>query len=623
MADHEIRVEEKEGGYLFHLRHDVKLLCKWHSDKTLQVELWRNDAMLPPDLGTLYASAFRQRLLNSAGPVLFPSEPRDEALKALEEDLGHVAIMLNTATASGSTLHAQLGAGRSGPTVTERLVRYARKGADFFHTPDRRAHAAIKVGSHVEHHRMDGREFGLWVRHEYWKAEKKRLQKQAQAIGGALYDASDTPLPDVVRERDLSDCLRLLQGFALFEGPEAAVYRRIAEHEGDMFVDLCDEDWRVIRVTKDGWRIMEGHEAPVKFARKPGMLPLPEPEDGGSLEPLRELLHLGHGELEERNWLLICGWLVQALTTDGAYTILTLLGNQGSAKSATQRVLRNLVDRNLAPIRSKPREERDVFVAAENSWLISLDNMSKISEWLSNALCTIVYHGGFGLRMNYTDDDEVLFNARRPCLINGIGDILTYPDLLDRAAIVKLPPFESDPDAKRLSDDEVDAQVESITPSVFGALLSCVSHYLTMKDSIPNPDTRMVAYAKVGIAVEHALGFEEGSFMRAYLVSRGDANATALESYPISAVLIKYAQDYPPDDPWEGTAQELLNDLNSRAGETLRRADDWPTNPSQLGTQLNRLATNLQREGVQFERLDRAHGGIRLLRITYHGKVEE
>jgi hypothetical protein len=49
--------------------------------------------------------------------------------------------------------------------------------------------------------------------------------------------------------------------------------------------------------------------------------------------------------------------------------------------------------------------------AAENSWIITPDNMSRIPEWLSNTLCTIVYHGGFGLRMNYTDEDEQLFDA--------------------------------------------------------------------------------------------------------------------------------------------------------------------------------------------------------------------
>jgi putative DNA primase/helicase len=110
------------------------------------------------------------------------------------------------------------------------------------------------------------------------------------------------------------------------------------------------------------------------------MLSLTEPVEGGSLEDLRNLLHLGADEDEERNWRLIAAWLVQALSPDGAYGILTLTGAQGSAKSDTQYVLRSLVDPNVAMIRYKPKEERDLFISASNGWTISLDNMSKVPE---------------------------------------------------------------------------------------------------------------------------------------------------------------------------------------------------------------------------------------------------
>jgi hypothetical protein len=623
MSSRQFKVEEKEGGRLFHLRRDVKLLVKWSSEKQVQVELWRHAAVLPPDVGNLYTSAFRDRLLKAAGPVLFPEEElprkdREAALLALAEDIGDVAILLNAPTPSGKTLHAQMAQDRSGPSVSERLVRYARQGAKFFHTPDRVAYAALKVGAHVEHYRVGSRDFLLWVQNEYWIGEKQRIEEEQQASGGALYVASPEgqgPLPEVVRDRDLSDAVRLLEGFALFDGPEHEVYRRIASDTdtGSLYIDLCDAAWRVVEVTREGWRILPGHEVPVKFARTAGMLPLPDPEEGGSLEPLRTLLHLGRGPQEERNWRLITAWLVQALTLDGAYGILNLVGNQGSSKSYTQHVLRNLVDPNVAPLRYKPREERDLYIAASNGWTISLDNMSKVPEWLSNALCNIASHGAFGIRKNYTDDAEVLFKARRPILINGIGDILTYPDLLDRAVIVRLPPFESDADKERKTDDEVLAQAERIAPGVFGALLDCLVYYLGAKDSIPNPHVRMVSFAKVGIAVEQALGAAEGSFMHAYLQSRGDANATALEAFPVGAVVLAYAEDYSQEDPWQGTTSELLSDLASRAGETLRQAPDWPRSPSDLGTQLNRLATDLRRAGVEVERF--ARKGTRMLRL--------
>jgi hypothetical protein len=604
--DWTLKVEEMEGGRLFHLHNDCKLLVKWESEKRLQVELWRSDAMIPPDVGSLYMSSFRKKLVRDAAPVLFAhevEEDRPQLKETLLADLGLVARALNAPTKSGQTLHALLGASASAEskTVTERLVRYARKGAKFFHTPERVAYAAVKVKKHTEHYRIGSKDFSDWVEQEYWSREVKRLADQQAARGAMqIVTPDDDPLPDVVRERDLSDALRLLRGVAVFRSPEHEVYRRVAPYKGAVYLDLCDEDWRVVEVDRDGWRVISGDQAPVKFTRTAGMLPLREPNAGGSLEDLRDLLHLGDGDDEKRNWRLICGWLVQALSPDGAYGILTLTGAQGSAKSDTQYVLRSLVDPNVAMIRYKPKEERDLFIAASNGWTISLDNMSKVPEWLSNALCNIATLGSFGIRRNYSDDEEVLFKARRPIILNGIGDILTYPDLLDRAAIVRLPPLEGT--NKRLTDEEVFARAEEIAPGVFGALLDCLSHYLKVKNDIENPDVRMVSYAKVGFAVEQALDWGEGAFMGSYQESRNEANAVVLESYPVAAVIIEFVEDYPEDDKWESTGQELLDALAARAGDSLRMADKWPRRANELGQQLSDLKTDLARVGVRFRR---------------------
>jgi hypothetical protein len=295
MADREFKIEEKEGGRLFHLRNDVKLLVKWSSEKKVQVELWRNDAVVPPDTGNPYLSNFRDRIIAAAVPVLFAEtevkkkdteedaeqkrKARAEFERVLREDIGDVAIALNAPTAAGQTLHAQLGAALKGPSVTERLVRYGRKGAKFFHNPERIPYAAVKVGEHTEHYRIGSKDFRDWLEQEYWTGEEKRLHDEAIAARGALAvtTGDDAILPDVVRDRDLSDAVRLLRGIAVFKGPEHEVYRRIAPYEGAVYIDLCDEIWRVIEVDTDGWRIIAGHEAPVKFTRTPGMLPLCQP----------------------------------------------------------------------------------------------------------------------------------------------------------------------------------------------------------------------------------------------------------------------------------------------------------------------------------------------------------
>jgi len=51
------------------------------------------------------------------------------------------------------------------------------------------------------------------------------------------------------------------------------------------------------------------------------------------------------------------------------------------------------------------------------------------------------------VRQLYTDDEEVLFQAARPLLANGIEDVITRPDLADRGIFLMLPPI-GDPGSK-------------------------------------------------------------------------------------------------------------------------------------------------------------------------------
>ena len=63
--------------------------------------------------------------------------------------------------------------------------------------------------------------------------------------------------------------------------------------------------------------------------------------------------------------LLVLMWLVAALYPDGPYAVLALGGVQGSAKSLTCRMLRRLVDPNMADLRAPPRNEDNLLVAAQ------------------------------------------------------------------------------------------------------------------------------------------------------------------------------------------------------------------------------------------------------------------
>src|SRR5262249_55630653 len=283
---------------------------------------------------------------------------------------------------------------------------------ELFHTPNGIAFADFLTEGHRETWPIRSKRFRTWLRRCY-------------------YRATGTP-PSAAM---LASALDLLEARAQFDAPEHSVSVRIAEHAGHIYLDLADERCRAVEIRPDRWRVLES--PPLRFRRPAGMLALPLPERGGSIEALRSFLNLPH----QNDFVLVIAWLLATLRPGGPYPLLAISGEQGSAKTVLSKLLRALVDPNAAPVRALPREERELMIAATNAHLLALYNVSGVHAWLSDALCRLASGGSFTVRRLYSDDEEVLFQAARPTLLNGIEDIIGRPDLADRAIFLTLGPI--------------------------------------------------------------------------------------------------------------------------------------------------------------------------------------
>jgi len=94
-----------------------------------------------------------------------------------------------------------------------------------------------------------------------------------------------------------------------------------------------------------------------------------------------------------------------------------------------------------------------------------------VPGWISDTLCRLATGGGFAVRQLYTDQDEVLFDAARPVILNGIEDIVTRPDLADRAMFLTLEPI---PEDRRRPETELWAAFEAERPRILGVLLDAM-----------------------------------------------------------------------------------------------------------------------------------------------------
>ncbi len=447
-----------------------------------------------------------------------------------------------------------------------RLIDIARV-SELFHTPEGVAYACLKINGH----------------REIWATASRTFRENL--VRAFYLQTGFAPSSQAVRE-----AIATLEGIARFDGDQHDVHVRVAGDDHRIWLDLANANWEVVEVSNVGWRVIS--DPPVRFRRAPGMLPLPIPEPGGSMLELRPFINVSSVDA----WSLILSWCVSALRPNGPYVILYLLGEQGSAKSSASRVIRDLIDPYRAPLRATPREERDLYVTANNSRLIAFDNVSRLDSWLSDALCRLATGGGFATRMLYTDAEEVLFEAMRPIILNGITEGVSRGDFLERSIMVTLPTIT---EATRCDEAGFWKAFELARPRILGALLYAVSTALRRVGSIKLAyKPRMADFAIWSTAAESGLGFEPGTFERAYNSNRQAANHLALESKSVSPFILQLVKT---TGIWSGTFTELLTELNCLLGRNMpeRKPKDWPDNPRKLSADMQRLAPNLRAVGVE------------------------
>ena len=476
------------------------------------------------------------------------------------------------------------------------LIRYAAEGAELFHAPDGTAYATVEVDGHYETHPTKSVRFKDWLLIRF-------LREHGRAPNSQL----------------LTDALNTVRAFAVYRGPEMPVFVRVAEHEGDIYIDLGDAAWNAVRVTRDGWSVVS--DPPVRFVRKAGFAPLPIPQPDGTVEELRSFLNVGSND----DFMLMAAWTAFSLSPWGPYPVLVLQGEQGSAKSTTVRVLRSLVDPAVEPLRALPKNERDLAIAANNSWVLAYDNLSGIRDQLSDALCRLATGGGFATRQLYTDDEEIIFRAKRPVILNGIDDIATRGDLQERSLLIPLP---SIPEKARVEEAAFWSAFEAARPRVFGALLSGVSAAIRNASSVHlERKPRMADFAVRATAMEGAFRWEAGSFVEAYAANRREATETLLANEPLFDAIEKLVSNYSGSSvrEWSGTATALLKDLGFYADDDIKRSRAWPGGPQALSRKMRRLAPALRAAGYEYLEGEEGHSKKKvkiLRRIAQTGKAE-
>lgn len=459
----------------------------------------------------------------------------------------------------------QCGEEGKGESAATKLIRLA-EGMELFHDPAGEAYATAKVADHCETMRVNSRAFRRWLALQFYVSEGKAPAVQSMTAALATIEAE-----------------------SVFEGAEHQVHVRVAEHDGSIFLDLCRPDWKVVRITIDAWTIVE--TAPVKFVRREGMLSLPTPLLGGSFGLLRSLVNV-RGE----DWPLVAGYMLGCMREKGPFPVLALVGEQGSGKTTFTRMLKNTLDPTKASARAAPKDERDLLIAAEGCHIVALDNLSHLDEHLSDALCRLATGAGLSRRKLYTDDDEKIFEASRPVIVNAIGDIISRPDLLDRAILVETQIFE---ESQQRTEEEVWDEFHKVHPLVLGTLCTAASHALRGGEKLGCISrVRMLDFCRFVTHGEKGLGLPPKAFSSAYANNRKTANETAVELSPVARAVQNLLE---ARTEWRGSFTELLAMLSGKIMPEILHSREWPKTQRGLSSALRRVAPSLRQVGIKVD----------------------
>jgi hypothetical protein len=254
-----------------------------------------------------------------------------------------------------------------------------------------------------------------------------------------------------------------------------------------------------------------------------------------------------------------------------------------------------------------------LVIAANNGWLIALDNLSHLQDWLSDALCRLATGSGFATRELYTDAEEAIFAAQRPIVLNGIEELATRGDLLDRSILLYLPIISEE---KRQDDKVFWHQFEQARPQLLGVLLDIVCTALRTLPSVQLPrKPRMADFAVWACAAAPACGWTAEAFLDAYAGVRAASHELTLEASPVGPLVRDLVTK---EGDWIGTASELLAALEPLAGDKLVKQQAWPKNGRALSNALRRLAPTLRAVGIEVTMGERTgKGRTREIRLVY------
>ncbi len=432
-------------------------------------------------------------------------------------------------------------------------------------------------------------------RRETWSCTSTQCKRW---LTKKYYDTTERP----VSGGPVDTAIEVISGKAFYDGPEHPLRARIARAGDAIWYDLCDKDWRAVRITANGWSVE--NNPPTVFRRYSHQAAQVEPVEGGNVVDLLRFVNVR--DPEQQILFLVC--VVAFFIPNFPHPIPYIYGPQGSAKSTFSKIVRKMADPSRIEVVSMPKNEEQLTQMLAHHYLLFFDNVSGIPNASSDLLCRAVTGSGFSKRQLYTDDEDVIYTLLANVGINGIELAPSQPDLLERSVL-----FELERIAKkdRRQVREIEIEFEKELPRLLGAVFTAVSRALVLHPTVQVEELpRMADFTQWGCAIAESIGYTQKEFLDAYLRNIGQQNDAVIGEHIEASIIIDFMAD---KDEWTGSSSELLGILKET---DPANAIELPKQANVFSRKLFALKTNFEEAGLQ---LNRSKGSKRIITIRKRG----
>jgi hypothetical protein len=452
------------------------------------------------------------------------------------------------------------------PSQADILIRIATGEAYLFHDEARDGYASLPINGHRETWPLRSKFFKQWLVRQYYEQTEKSPNNEA-----------------------LRQALNVIEAKAVFDGPEIKLSLRVAEHEGALWYDLANKAWQAVKITPDGWEVI--NNPPILFRRFKNTTAQVLPQKGGSFDLLRKYINLK----DEEDWLLLTALIAHAFVPGVPHAIPVFYGDKGAAKTTAQRVIRKLIDPAVRDTMTLPTDKNELVLMLMTNYAPCFDNLDGLSPWQSDMLCQAATGGGISKRELYTDMEEVILSFLRCPMLNGINLVASRDDLLDRCVLFKL---ERIAEEERKTEAEFWREFEEDRPYILGAIFDVLTKALQIYQHVKLPALpRMADFATWGYAIMEAAGGKGEAFLRAYRKNIAGAVEEAVANDVVGAAIAEFMED---KDEWTGTATDLMEALKELPSVN-EKDKAWPKRPNTLTRRLNNLKSALADYGIKVQ----------------------